>query len=332
MAITVEKINDRLVQYTLVSKELTVKIINLGATITHVIYNKDHMDVVLGQPCLDDYPNEDAYFGATIGRFANRIRKGHFRLDGKAYQLAINNVPNALHGGPKGFHAQYFEGAVEGDTLHLSYVSKDGEEGYPGNLQFKVSFTLIDDTLDVEYQAICDADTIVNFTNHSYFALQGQGNGDVTEQVMTSTASRYGIGDQDRLVAGELADVKGTPFDFLTAKTIGQDIDADDKQIQYCDGYDHYFDFNDSDIKTVTVFDPTTKHKLTVTTDLTGYHFYVPAYETPVLGKDGASYIGHCAFCIETSFMPDNINLQEQPDSLLKANETFYSKTTFTFS
>lgn len=331
MAITVKKMNDQLEQYTLTSKDLSVKIINLGATITHIIYNEDGMDVVLGQPTVNDYPNDDTYFGATIGRFANRIRNGKFTLNNIDYQLATNNGPNALHGGPTGFHMRYFDAQIDKDILTLHYTSKDGEEGYPGNLDFNVSFQLKENTLVVTYKAQSDADTIVNFTNHTYFALQGQGNGEIVNQIMSSTAPLYAPGDAERLVTGKLVDVKGTPFDFLEGKAIGKDIDADDPQIQFCNGYDHYFDFADSAERKVTVYAPTTKHKLCVETDLSGYHMYVPAYEDALIGKDGALYTGHCALCIETSFMPDNINIENEPKSVLKANEVFTSTTTFTF-
>lgn len=193
-------------EYSLVSEKLIVNIINMGATITSITYRSDQTDVVLGYDTIDEYLRFDNYFGATIGRCANRIRNGRFELNGKAYKLNINDACNALHGGKEGFHTRLFAAEIQGETLNMCYFSRDMEEGYPGNLSFRVSFTLYENTLSVQYQAISDKDTIVNFTNHSYFALQGHGKGTVDHQLLRMHATRYAENDANRLVSGVITD------------------------------------------------------------------------------------------------------------------------------
>lgn len=319
-------------RYTLSSDTLEVQIINLGATITSIRYTCDNRDVVLGFDTVKEYKEATTFFGATIGRCANRIRKGTFTLHDKEYTLAINDGSNSLHGGPTGFHQRMFHAEIENDILHLHYLSQDQEEGFPGNLSFTVSFQLVQDTLSIHYQAVSDQDTIINFTNHSYFALQGHGEGCVTVQVLKMNADRYMENDEERLVRGTISDVSNTPFDFLEGKTIGQDIHAwEDEQIRFANGYDHYFLFDPKQEHQVSVIDKNSQHQLTITTDLPGFHFYVPSYEEAITGKQGKLYEGHCALCIETSFMPDAIHVQEEPETILKANKVFTSTTTYTF-
>lgn len=319
-------------EYSLMSEELTVNIINMGATITSVICRSDQTDVVLGYDTIDDYLRFDNYFGATIGRCANRIRNGRFELNGKAYRLTTNDACNALHGGKEGFHARLFAAEIQGDTLIMRYFSRDMEEGYPGNVSFSVSFTLCGNALNVQYHAVSDQDTIVNFTNHSYFALQGQGKGTVDHQLLHMQASRYAENDENRLVTGVMKETAGTPFDFTQPKAIGADIGkTEDMQIRYANGYDHYFLFDENQGHSVEAFDPLNGHRLSITSDLPGFHFYVPDYKEAQAGKQGAQYKGHCAFCIETSFMPDAVNLQEPCETLLKAQKEFTSVTTYTF-
>lgn len=319
-------------EYSLVSEKLIVNIINMGATITSVICRSDQTDVVLGYDTIDEYLRFDNYFGATIGRCANRIRNGRFDLNGKTYKLDINDACNALHGGKEGFHARLFTAEIQGDTLIMQYFSRDMEEGYPGNVSFRVSFTLCEDTLSVQYQAISDKDTIVNFTNHSYFALQGQGKGTVDHQLLRMQASRYAENDENRLVSGVIKETAGTPFDFTKEKAIGTDIGKkENEQIRYANGYDHYFLFNEQQEHRVEAYDLRSGHRLRITSDLPGFHFYVPDYKEAHTGKGNAQYKGHCAFCIETSFMPDAINLHDPCETLLKAQEVFTSVTTYSF-
>lgn len=318
-------------EYTLTSDMLCVKILNLGVTITSIKYLDSGDDVVLGYDSLAEYERFDNYFGATIGRCANRIKDAQFDLNGKTYQLSCNDNSNSLHGGPMGFHAQVFDAQIEKNTIVFRYISPDMEEGYPGNLQFSVYVTLKDSTLHVRYEALSDADTIINFTNHSYFALQREGCGSVDRQILMSDAAYYGVNDAFRLADGELKPVDNTPFDFRDGKTIGKDIHADNEQIRYANGYDHYMRFGDDSTHTVSLKDPDTGHELIVETDLPGFHFYVPDYEEAHHGKGGKAYQGHCAVCLETSFLPDAIHSQADPETILKANELFHSITTYTF-
>lgn len=319
--------------YHLESESLHVDIINLGATITSIRYKKDDTDVVLGYDTIDEYQKFKSYYGATIGRCANRIAKGTFTIHNQTYSLDINDHGNSLHGGKTGFHTRLFQVISYDETsVSMRYISKDMEEGYPGNLTLDITFTLQNDTLSIEYSAISDQDTIVNFTNHSYFALQGHGNGSVDEQILTMNASRYAENDETRLVTGKLSETKGTPFDFTKGKAIGKDIyDQKNIQIQRANGYDHYFRFDEDREHIVTLEDKKHQHTLIVKTDLPGFHLYVPDDQEPQLGKQGKQYIRHCAVCIETSYMPDAINLPEHPETLLTANEQYTTKTTYRF-
>ena len=319
--------------YRLESESLCVDIINLGATITSIRYKKDDTDVVLGYDTIDEYQKFKNYYGATIGRCANRIAKGAFTLHDQAYHLDINDHGNSLHGGKNGFHTRLFQVlAYDKTSVTMRYNSPDMEEGYPGNLILDITFTLHDDTLCIEYSAISDQDTIVNFTNHSYFALQGHGDGSVDEQILTMNASYYAENDENRLVTGKLSETKGTPFDFTKGKAIGKDIyDQMNIQIQRANGYDHYFRFDENKEHMAKLVDQKHQHSLIVKTDLPGFHLYVPDDQEPQHGKHGKEYIGHCAVCIETSYMPDAINLQECPETLLKANEKYTTKTTYQF-
>ena len=319
-------------EYTLTSKSLTVKILNLGVTITSVVYNDSGDDVVLGYDTLDEYKRFENYFGATIGRCANRIADAQFCLNNKQYALAKNDGNNALHGGPSGFHSKIFDAEINNNTICFTYISKDMEEGYPGNLEFKVNVALEDDTLSFIYYAKSDKDTIVNFTNHSYFALQGEGKGNVEHQVLTCNATYYGENDENRLATGKLLSVENTPFDFRQGKTIGADIDhMEIEQIRFANGYDHYMRFAKDGDHRIHLKDENSKHELIVETDLPGFHFYVPYYTPAHIGKNKKPYEGHCAVCLETSFLPDAINSQTNPETLLKANEEFHSITKYTF-
>ena len=320
-----------IMEYTLESDALIVKVINLGATITSIICKKDNCDVVLGYDKAADYLRFENYFGATIGRCANRIHHASFRLHDTIYHLAENDHGNSLHGGTLGFHGRIFTAEIIEDGIMLSYESPDMEEGYPGKLKFSVTYQLCEHDLHIHYHAVSDADTIVNFTNHTYFALQGQGKGSVDHQLLNMNADRYACNDAQRMVNGDIIDVKGTPFDFQKEKEIGTDIrKKEDLQIVYANGYDHYFLFAKDQEHVVSVKDTTTQHSLLVKTDLPGFHFYVPDYDVPQQGKQHALYQRHCGFCIETSFLPDAINLQEEAETLLKAKEQFHSTTTFT--
>ncbi|MGX8850853.1 aldose epimerase family protein [Amedibacillus sp. YH-ame10] len=327
-----DKDNTEVYEYTLQSEQLTVRVLNLGCIITSVIYNDTKEDVVLGYDTLEEYQKDKNFFGAMIGRCANRIRNGKFSLNGNDYNLNVNDNMNSLHGGPTGFHTRVFKAEIDDETIHFYYTSKDMEEGFPGKLNLRVSMRLIENDLEIEYEAISDADTIINFTNHSYFALQGAGKGSVEHQIIKSEASLYGESDCYCLATGKLSDVEGTPFDFRNGRVIGQDINnMQNEQIKMIGGYDHYMRFGSNDKKAVALLDQLSGHQLIVESDLPGFHFYVPNYQPGQLGKGGNIYEGHCAVCLETTFLPDAINLQENPETILRKDQLFETKTTYRF-
>lgn len=320
-------------EWSLISDKLIVKVINLGATITSIQYLDNHSDVVLGYDSIDDYMTFENYFGATIGRCANRIKGGSFTLHDECYALDVNDHGNALHGGLLGLHGRIFEASIENQKLVFRYISKDQEEGYPGTMEIKVTLSLVHGKLEVSYDALSDKDTLCNLTNHSYFALQGTGDGSVDKQIVKMNCDKYAENDEDRLVNGCITKVEGTPFDFRDGKRIEEGIYCkEDEQISFANGYDHYFIFDPKKEHEVSLYDETTRRKLTVKSDMPGFHFYVPDYAKPCIGKGGKEYVGHCACCIETSFFPDAIHVQEEPETILKANTKFHSVTTYEFT
>ncbi|OCN04895.1 hypothetical protein A4S06_09925 [Erysipelotrichaceae bacterium MTC7] len=334
MNITKEKVvglND-VYLYTLTTKKLTVKLTNLGATVVSVIY-PDGTDVVLGYDDISMYQDNPNYFGATIGRCANRIANGQFELDGKTYHINRGNQKHALHGGEEGFNKKIFRVKEIENGLTMSYVSLDLEEGFPGNLSLDVTFRLIEDRLEIHYDACSDKDTLINLTNHMYFALQGAGNGEIENLEVQTPVSKVMENDADHLATGNIFRVDNRAHDFRTSRKVVQALkQTDDVQIATCEGFDNFFIFDEDESKKVVLVDEKTKNKLVVTTDLPGFHMYVPNYEPPVLGKGNKAYQGNCAICIETSFAPDAIHNQAQPDVVYKANEPFRSTTVYTFT
>lgn len=334
MNITKEKVvglND-VYLYTLTTKKLTVKLTNLGATVVSVIY-PDGTDVILGYDDISMYQDNPNYFGATIGRCANRIANGQFELDGKTYHINRGNQKHALHGGEEGFNKRIFRVKEIENGLTMSYVSPDLEEGFPGNLSLDVTFRLIEDRLEIQYDACSDKDTLINLTNHMYFALQGAGNGEIENLEVQTPVSKVMENDADHLATGNIFRVDNRAHDFRTLRKVVQALkQTDDVQIATCEGFDNFFIFDEDESKKVVLVDEKTKNKLVVSTDLPGFHMYVPNYEPPVMGKGNKAYQGNCAICIETSFAPDAIHNQAQPDVIYKANEPFRSTTVYTFT
>jgi aldose 1-epimerase len=298
-------------------------------------------DVVLGFDSLDGYLGKHPYFGAIVGRYANRIAKARFTLDGKEYKLAANDGENALHGGLRGFDKvvwQANEFAEMGRRgIVLTYLSRDGEEGYPGNLSVTVRYTLTDDNeLNIEYSATTDKTTILNLTNHSYFNLAGQGAGDVLGHEVTINADRFTAVDATLIPTGELRFVKGTPFDFSTPTTIGARINADDEQIKLGGGYDHNFMLQGriGIMKLAAeIFEPTTGRAMEVRTTEPGLQFYTGNFlDGSIRGKGGKVYNKRSGFCMETQRFPDSPNQHAFPTAVLKAGERFTSQTAFRFT
>ena len=319
---------------------MQVKITNFGATVVSLMAPDragKMADVVLGYDSLDGYKTkEDPYFGAIVGRYGNRIAKGTFHLNGKEYKLAINNPPNTLHGGNKGFDKRVWEiKDAAGDHVIFHYLSPDGEEGYPGNLDVTVKYTLTSaNELKIEYTATTDKATVLNLTNHSYFNLAGQGNGDILQQVAWISADLFTPVDENLIPTGELKKVAGTPFDFVKPTPIGSRIGDKDQQLQYGRGYDHNFVLRDpGKLRLVArVADRDSGRLLAVYTDQPGLQFYTGNFlDGTIKGKGGKVYNYRNAFCLETQHFPDSPNHANFPSTVLKPGQTFHSTTIFKF-
>ena len=298
-------------------------------------------DVVLGHESLEGYLKASPYFGCIVGRYGNRIAKGQFTLDGRTYHLVTNNGPNHLHGGTKGFDkvvwkAEPAEGADRAGVV-FTYTSPDGEEGYPGNLAARVTYTLNDrDELALEYFATTDKATPVNLTQHSYFNLAGEGTRDVLDHQVTIDADRFTPVDATLIPTGVLASVTGTPFDFHKATSIGARIEQKDEQLVRGGGYDHNFVLNRKGpglARVIRVVEPTTGRVMEVSTTEPGVQFYTGNFlDGTVKGKKGTVYNKHHAFCLEAQHFPDSPNHPSFPSTILRPGREYRSKTVLAFS
>ena len=284
---------------------------------------------------------ESTYFGSLIGRFANRIAHGRFALDGREYALAVNNGPNALHGGRIGFNRAVWDATVRteatGPALALRHVSPDGDEGYPGTLTVDVTYTLDDRSLQIAYAATTDRHTIVNLTNHTYFNLAGETSGDVLQQELTIAAARYTPVDATSIPTGEHAPVAGTPFDFRRPKAIGRDLRDDDEQLVFTHGYDHNWvlDRTAGDPPSLAVrgYDPVSGRCVEVLTTEPGVHVYTGNYlDGTNVGSGGKIYRQSAGWTAETQHFPDSPNRPNFPSTELRPGESFRSETVFRFS
>jgi len=333
--------------YTLTNKYgMTVAISNFGGTLVSLkVPDRDGKlgDVVLGYDYPADYEKGTAHFGGTIGRYANRIAHGKFTLDGVVYTLPLNNGENTLHGGIRGFDKHVWTAkdvsSSAGEALELNYVSKDGEEGFPGTLTVKVVYTLLADqnAVRIDYTATTDKDTVLNLTNHSYFNLAGQGNGDILQQQLTLYASQFTPVDAALIPTGKLQDVHNTPFDFLHPMAIGVRIDMNDQQLKLGRGYDHNWVLDKrspSSLSTAArAYDPQSGRVLEVSTTEPGMQFYTGNFlDGTDHGKNGKVYGYRSAFCLETQHFPDSPNHKDFPATLLKAWQTFRSTSIYNFS
>jgi aldose 1-epimerase len=297
-------------------------------------------DIVLGHDTLDGYVPNPPYIGAVVGRYANRIANGAFTLDGKTYTLPKNDGPNTLHGGVKStFDKVVWDDApVKGKNgVAFTYLSKDGEEGFPGNLKVKVTYALNDENeLTVDYEATTDKATPINLSQHSYFNLAGEGTGDILSHELMLNGDRFTPVDKNLIPTGELRPVKGTPLDFTTSTKIGSRIDDSYDQLQLGHGYDHNFVINrkgDGFELAARVYEPTSGRVLEVSTTQPGVQFYTGNFlDGTVTGKQGHVYKRRYAFCLETQHFPDSPNHPDFPSTILKPGETFHSKTVFKFS
>ena len=299
-------------------------------------------DVVLGFDAVDGYVDNKSYFGALIGRYGNRIGHAQFTLDGKTYQLAKNNGDNTLHGGIKGFNKVVWAAkeipAKDGQALELSYVSKDAEEGFPGNLNVRVIYTLTESNeLKIEYFATTDKKTVVNLTNHSYFNLAVPGSGDILGHILMIEADKFTPVDSGLIPTGELRDVIGTPFDFRKPTPIGARINSDDEQIKLGGGYDHNFVLRrkpgDAILLAARVVEPKTGRVMEVWTTEPGVQFYTGNFlDGSAHGKGGMAYTKRSAFCLETQHFPDSPNQPKFPSVVLNPGERYHTTTIYKFS
>ena len=331
--------------YTLKNKNgMQVSITNFGATVVSIMAPDKAgkmADVALGYDDLAGYELNKNYLGVLVGRYGNRIAHGKFSIDGTEYTLAKNNGENSLHGGIKGFNKAMWEAkdvSKGGEAaVEMKYVSKDGEEGYPGNLSVTVVYTLTSkNELKIDYSATTDKKTVVNLTNHTYFNLAGQGNGDILKQELMINADTFTPVDSGLIPTGELKKVEGTPFDFRKATAIGARINASDEQIKLGGGYDHNFVLNRKAATGLSlaarVSDPSSGRTMEVWTTEPGVQFYTGNFlDGSFKGKGGIAYQKRTAFCLETQHFPDSPNHPSFPTTLLKPGEKYHTTTVYKF-
>lgn len=322
--------------YTLKSDALEVSITNYGGRIVSLKTadrNGRFDDITLGFDTLEEYLKGRPYFGALVGRYANRIANGRFVLDGHTYQLTQNDGQNSLHGGRLGFDKRLWQARTDGNGLVLTYVSPDGEEGYPGTLTATVRYSVIGSELHLDYRATTDKDTVVNLSNHSYFNLAGQGHGTVLAHELTLYADRYTPVRSDLIPTGELRSVSATPYDFRTPHAIGDRIDAD-AGLRANNGYDINYVLNGSGrvpALAARVRDPSSGRIMEVLTTQPGVQLYT-GNTLSVTGKGGNRYVAHGSFCLETQHLPDSPNEPAFPTTELKAGASFHALTVLRFS
>lgn len=322
---------------------MSVGIINYGGIIVHINVpdrNGRMDDVNLGYDSLESYIEKGLYFGAIIGRHANRIENAEFKINGRVHHLAKNDGNNHLHGGNRGFDKVVWQAEVidnEGvQSLQLKYMSPDGEENYPGNLDVKVLYTLSDDNaLRIDYTAVSDKDTVANLTNHAYFNLSGHASGDIMNHQVMINADRFTAINDECIPTGEIRDVSNTPMDLRTLKTIRYGIDSNDEQIAFGRGYDHNWVLSvpgDKLEKVAEVYDPKTGRVMEVFTTKPGLQFYSGNSIDRTIGKGGAVYDRRSALCLETQYFPNGTKHRHFPSPFLKAGKEYRHTTIYKFS
>jgi aldose 1-epimerase len=338
--------------FTLRSPHITVRLTTYGARIV-AIDTPDRTGkmggIVLGYDKVEDYLPVTPYFGVVAGRYANRIAKGQFTLDGRSYQLSINNGPNSLHGGKDGFDRRNWSAREVPSGVEFTLISPDGDQGFPGTLTAHVTYTLDGDTLSIQYQATTDKPTVINLTNHAYFNLSGDGNPSILDERLQINADKFTPVDATLIPTGELAPVAGTPFDFTTPHLIGERINADNEQLHRAKGYDHNWVLRSGSEAigahsipvghapmlpiAAIVTDPTTGRILTVRTTEPGIQFYSGNFlDGRFPSRSGGKYTLRSGFCLETQHFPDSPNHPNFPSTELKPGQTYQSTTTFTFT
>ncbi len=310
-----------------------------GAVVSIVVPDRDGVltDVALGYDDVSGYEAQTTFFGGLIGRCGNRIEKGRFVLNGKTYQLNLNDGNNHLHGGTVGFDKRFWKVEERDGALVLTLHSPDGEEHYPGNLDVTVTYSFRDDdTLQIHYEAVSDQDTVCNLTNHTYFNLDGHASGTILDQKLRIVADQYTVSNDECLPNGEIADVEGTVFDFRNFRRIGDDIDADTEQIRFCGGYDHNWVLSDPSTAIslcAQAYSEKSGIAMDVSTTLPGMQFYAGNFitdENPT-GKGGVQYGKRHGFCLETQVFPNATTHSHFPSPYLKAGERYDTTTEYRF-
>ena len=342
-----EENNPQFKEITLCNKEGTqIKVINFGATITSILLkdkNGQKGEIVLGYNESASYPEGNPYFGAAIGRYGNRIAKGKFALDGKEYQLATNNGSNHLHGGKVGFNNVFwditnYKDQGENQFVEFRYISKDGEEGYPGTLKVNMKYTLTESNeLIIEYEAETDKPTIVNLTHHSFFNLKDGGKSNIIMgHQLKINANAFTPVDSTLIPTGEIRTVENTPFDFRKMKSIGRDIQTENTQLKYGKGYDHNFvlkESQDSLKLAAIVFEPKTGRKMEIFTTEPGLQFYSGNFlDASDIGHDSTAYQFRTAICLEPQHFPDSPNHNNFPSTVLRPGEVYKQKSVYRFT
>ena len=319
------------------------QITNFGARIVSFIVpveTQNNIDVFLGYDQIEEYQKDDYYLGVIAGRYANRIANGKFSIEGKEYSLIANNGPNSLHGGQKGFdkvvwQAHAFLNENEEESLELSYLSKDGEEGFPGNLLVKVIYTLTNENqIKIDYQATTDATTVLNLTNHAYFNLKGAGEGTITSHELVLNADYFTPTDEGAIPTGAIRSVVNTPMDFRTPQKIGERINEDYIELKQGIGYDHNWVLNKKNNElswVATVTEASTGIELKVFTTEPGVQFYSGNYLNISNGKNSKSYPSRSGFCLETQHFPDSPNHDNFPSTVLNPGEIYTQTTIYQF-
>lgn len=337
-----EKDGKHISLYTFTNAEgMELCISNFGARMVSAMVpdrNGNMVDVMLGYDNIDDYLTKQSDFGASIGRYANRIAGASFILDGETVTLEPNDRGNCLHGGSGGWQGKVYEvEAVDSQTIRLGLVSEDGEMGFPGNVKVTATYRLTDDNaIEITYEASTDKPTVVNMTNHAYFGLSGNHASDATDMILYINADKFTPSDSRQIPTGEMRPVDGTPFDFRTPKPIGQDISQDDEQLRIGFGYDHNWVLNTAgDITRLaaSVYSPVSGILMETYTDQPGVQVYTGNHLTGKMpGKHGIMYPGRSAVCVETQLYPNSPNMPDWPSAVLRPGETYTHRCIYKFS
>jgi len=325
--------------FTLANHEVEVRVMAYGARLVSV-RTADRAgrmaDIVLGYDTLQGYLNDTkTYLGAIVGRYGNRIAEGKFSIDGKSFQVPVNDGPNALHGGPVGFDRAVWQAHEEPGAVEFTHVSPDGDMGFPGTLTAQVRYSLEGNALCIAYNAVTDQPTVLNLTNHSYFNLRGDDNGDILDHRLELRADRFTPVSANLIPEGELAPVAGTPLDFRKPAVVGARIHNENEQLKRVGGYDHNFVVNGQagTLRLAAIAgDPESGRQMTVETTEPGIQFYSGNFlDGTFTGRHGAKYAKRTGFCLETQHFPDSPNHPNFPTTVLRPGETYLSSTVFTF-